>query len=64
MEGDTWWVVIIEGSQIDIIDIWPIVWPTGPTIAIPAVLIAAVIIAFLLESDRFCTAVSGLEHAH
>ena len=64
MEWNSGWVVVIEGSQIDIIDIWPIVWSSSPTIAIPVVLIAAVIIAFLLEGDRFCPAVSGLEHAH
>ena len=64
MEGDTWWVVVIEGSQIDVIDIWPIVWSTRPAIAIPAVLIAPIIVALLLEGDRFCSAVRCLEHAH
>ena len=58
MERNTGWVVVIEGPQVDVIDIWPIVWTTCPAIAIPAVLIAAIIVAFLLEGDRFCPTVS------
>ena len=58
MEWDTGWIVVSEGSQVEVIDIWPIVWSTSSAIAIPAVLIAAVIVAFLLECYRFCSAVS------
>ena len=64
MEWNTWWIVVIEGSQVDIIDIGPIVWATSPTIAITAVLVTAIIVAFLLEGNSFCSAVSCLEHAY
>ena len=64
MEWNAGGIVIIEGSQIDVIDIWPIVWSTRPAIAIPTVLLASIIVALLLEGDRFCSAVRCLEHAH
>ena len=58
MERNAGWIVVIECSQVDVVDIWPIVRATCSTIAIPTVLIAAIIVAFLLEGYRFCSAVS------